>query len=152
MLRQPTAVISKLLACLACSMLMPGNTSATGHASPCGDAPLRELASIYRTYRALRQHDPDLHTPALSHWNGDMHHVMTQLGDGLAAQHASATCAQALLGPPDETRSSGQRHGTVLVGSAEKHLVYWWRGGHDYLYLVVREGNVTEARWWFAGE
>jgi hypothetical protein len=139
-----------LASLLACSLFAP--LPAAEHAPPCGDAHMQELSATYRTYRSMRQRDPDLHTPELSDWNGDMHRVMEKLGDGLAAQRASTVCAEALLGPPDETRSSGQRHRTVEVARGEQHLVYWWRGGHDYLYLVVRGERVTQARWWFAYE
>lgn len=143
-----------LMGILACStfVFLPANGHAAERTAPCGDARLRELAATFLTYRTMQRRDPDLHTPELSDWSGDMHRVMAQLGDGLAAQLASAACVQTLLGPPDEMRSSGQRHGSVPVGRGEKHFVYWWRGGHDYLYLVMRDERVAQARWWFAGE
>jgi hypothetical protein len=121
-------------------------------ASKCGDASVQQQAATYRSYRMQRQRDPDLRTPQLSDWHGDMHKVMVRLGDGLAAQRARAMCVERLLGPPDEVRSPGQRHGTLVVAGGERHLVYWWRGGHDYLYLVVRDARVIQARWWFAYE
>jgi hypothetical protein len=77
---------------------------------------------------------------------------MTDLGEQLESRHASARCVERLLGHPDEVRSAGDRHAGGVVEAGERHLVYWWRGGHDYLYLIVRAGRVSDARWWFAYE
>src|SRR5262249_23576845 len=118
----------------------------------CGSENLRELAATYRALRAQRQEHPDLRSPELTDWNGQMHRVMTDLGTQLAAEHASSRCVEHLLGPPDEVRSTREGHADVVVGRGEQHLLYWWRGGHDYLYLVVRAGRVSDARWWFAYE
>ncbi|CAK0745955.1 hypothetical protein CCP4SC76_1660005 [Gammaproteobacteria bacterium] len=57
-----------------------------------------------------------------------------------------------LLGKPDEVFVGGSHHNSKVVPRGEKYLVYWWRGGHDYLYLVVRHGRVVRSAWWFAGE
>ena len=84
--------------------------------------------------------------------NGPAHRVFAEvgsrLGDGTYTEHRVVE----LLGAPDEIFYGEDSHATVHVPKGETHLVYWWRGGHDYLYFVVRDGRVVEDKWWFAGE
>ena len=56
------------------------------------------------------------------------------------------------LGKPNESFAAGSVHLGRIVPQGYEHLVYWWRGGHDYLYFIVRGQNSEASRWWYAGE
>ncbi|MFO1371861.1 MAG: hypothetical protein U1F42_05520 [Candidatus Competibacteraceae bacterium] len=81
-----------------------------------------------------------------------MHRLMVDLGQRIERERYSVRKVVRLLGKPDEIVAGGDRHGTIVVMQNERHLIYHWRGGHDYLYLTVRRGRVVRSRWWFAGE
>ena len=113
---------------------------------------LEALAAEYREYREQYRRDTDRLLGELRRWDGPMHRVMGELGLLVAACGLTSREVRKLLGQPDRTVRSGKRYVMVEAGPGETHLVYWWRGGHDYLYFVVREGRVVDARWWYAGE
>ncbi|MBI4748386.1 MAG: hypothetical protein HY774_07835 [Acidobacteria bacterium] len=113
---------------------------------------LATLAARFRAYREALRKDTDRQQTELRHWNGPVHKLMSELGDRLELEHLPEKQVINLLGKPDEIIKGGKYHNGMLVPKPEKHLVYWWRGGHDYLYLVVRQGKIAEARWWYAGE
>lgn len=117
-----------------------------------GSATLEQQAAQFRAYREALRKDTDRQKTELRHWNGPVHKLMSELGDRLELEHPSEKQVIKLLGKPDDVISGGKRHNGMLVPKNEKHLVYWWRGGHDYLFLVVRQGKIAEARWWYAGE
>jgi len=81
-----------------------------------------------------------------------MHEVMAELGERLGSSQHTSKEVIALLGPPDETLSSGSDHSGKPVPKGETHLIYWWRGGHDYQYFVVKNGIVVSANWYRALE
>lgn len=113
---------------------------------------LEHLAAQFRIYRQELRQDTDRQRLDLRRWDGPVHKLMSELGDRLELEHPSEKQVIKLLGKPDDVISGGKRHTGMLVPKNEKHLVYWWRGGHDYLFLVVRQGKIAEARWWYAGE
>lgn len=90
--------------------------------------------------------------PELRHWDGELHRVMSTVGDRIAAERLPGSKVRELLGAPDTIVKGPSRHSTVGVPRGETHWIYEWRGGHDYLYLVLVRGRVTSAEWWFAGE
>jgi hypothetical protein len=112
---------------------------------------LRELAVRYRRCR-IRLKTEDRHAPDLWNWDGELHAVMTELGESLADGSFNTSAVVRFLGDPDRIVHGGKWHSAIRVPDGETHLVYWWRGGHDYLYFVVRRGRVRAARWWYAGE
>jgi hypothetical protein len=116
------------------------------------DSELAQLASQFRVYRNELRTEQQPRRPELRDWNGPVHGVMSEVGERLQRGHYRARQVKSLLGKPDRVIAAGNRHNGVVVGRNESHLVYWWRGGHDYLYLIVRHGRVAEARWWYAGE
>lgn len=114
--------------------------------------PLATRSARCRAMRAEAVADVDRARPELRNWNGPLHMLMSDVGDAIAARRCRSSKVRELLGPPDEEVAGGGRHATVDVPRGETHWIYWWRGGHDYLYFVIRGGRVAEARWWFAGE
>jgi hypothetical protein len=126
------------------------------HAGPYQGADNRtDLASDAARFRAYRRElrESEWHErPDLRAWDGPLHRLMADLGQRLERGRSSARDVIRLLGEPDEVVRTGGRHVQVVVPRHETHLVYRWRGGHDYLYLVVRGGRVVRSRWWLVGE
>lgn len=116
------------------------------------DDSLRELARRYRGYRQELKEDPSTAPPELRDWKGPVHDVMSRLGEGIAASRCSEGETLALLGPPDETFAEGEDYNGKPVPAGQKYLVYWWRGGHDCLCLVLQNGSVVASKWYHAYE
>jgi len=57
-----------------------------------------------------------------------------------------------LIGRPDRVVHGGESYTGTPVPRDETHLVYWWRGGHDHMYLIVKRGRVVRSCWWYALE
>ena len=115
-------------------------------------ATLEELAARFRAYRVELRREPSETSPELRRWGGPVHDLWAEMGDRLGDGTYAERRVVELLGAPDEIFYGESRHATVDVPKGETHLVYWWRGGHDYLYFVVRDGRAVEGRWWLAGE
>ncbi len=118
-----------------------------------GDPTFEEMASRFREYRVeLRREESREERPELRAWDGPVHALMSDLGRRIEKERLDSDRLIELLGEPDETIRAGAYHDGAPVPRGQAHLVYWWRGGHDYLYFVVRRGRVVESRWWYAGE
>jgi len=113
---------------------------------------LEDLAARFRAYRVELRRDTARERAELRDWNGPVHAVMADVGRRLEDRHCRVGEVYRLIGPPDETIRAGGRHNGTPVAPGESHLVYWWRGGHDYLYLIVRRGRVARSCWWYAYE
>ena len=141
--------------CAALALLwlaIAGPGAALAADAACTPARLGELARQFRADRveALDRDSPRWHQ--LHDWSGPMHARMTEIAECATQRALRRDALEALLGAPDAVAAPGARHATVPVPAGEEHLVYWWRGGHDYLYFVVRDGAVAASAWWFAGE
>ncbi|MHC9543010.1 MAG: hypothetical protein AB9903_26160 [Vulcanimicrobiota bacterium] len=102
-----------------------------------------ELAEEYRALRNKKGHyNGGVWDDDLDHWGGRMHSVMVQLGQNLGTPGRGESDITGLMGEPDSIR-------TV---KGDTHLIYLWRGWHDYLYFVCCNGKVKESRWYFAFE
>jgi hypothetical protein len=102
-----------------------------------------ELGEEYRILRNRKGHyNGGVWDDDLDRWGGRMHSVMVQLGQNLGTPGRGESDIKGLMGEPDSRR-------TVKGGT---HLIYLWRGWHDYLYFVCRNGKVKESRWYFAYE
>jgi hypothetical protein len=119
---------------------------------PSSDISTAELAKRYQQYRKEMREGTDEVRAKLRDWRGPMHEVMAQLGERLGSGHHTSKEVIALLGPPDEVISASSRRSGQLFAEGETRLVYWWRGGHDYLYFIVIKDIVVSAKWYRALE
>jgi hypothetical protein len=111
-----------------------------------------DLAKRYKQCRKdIRTGNADVQAQ-LRNWKGPMHEIMAILGERLTAGRRTSSEVISLMGPPDETIAGPSVHDGHEIQEGETHLVYWWRGGHDHLYFVVREGVVESADWYYADE
>jgi len=102
-----------------------------------------ELSEEYRVLRNRKGHyNGGVWDDDLDRWGGRMHSVMVQLGQNLGTPGRGESDITGLMGEPDSIR-------TV---KGDTHLIYLWRGWHDYLYFVCRNGKVKESLWYFAYE
>ncbi|MGV8119669.1 MAG: hypothetical protein AB2L14_07905 [Candidatus Xenobiia bacterium LiM19] len=102
-----------------------------------------ELAEEYRVLRNKKGHyNGGVWDDDLDRWGGRLHSVMVKLGQNLGTPGHGESDITGLMGEPDSIR-------TV---KGDTHLIYLWRGWHDYLYFVCCNGKVKESRWYFAFE
>ena len=110
------------------------------------------LAKVYRSLREQHQKQKSGEfNKDLDAWDGRMHHVMEELGKRLGTPGYTKNDIVSFMGKPD----------TVMVvrGLEDKtppteviHLVYFWRGWHDYLFFACQKDTIMKAGWYFAGE
>ena len=110
-----------------------------------------ELASRFRAYRVALRDMSGTPDPQLRSWAGPVHAVMSELGERLGSGHTVGEIVS-LLGEPDAVLLAAAHHSGIVVPLGCEHLLYRWRGGHDYLYFHACQGHIKEARWWHAGE
>lgn len=111
-----------------------------------------ELASRFRQYRQELYNPASASKSDLRQWSGPLHTVMNTLGERIGSGHYTVDEVISLMGRPDKLLSSGASHLGMMVPTGQKHLIYWWRGDHDYLYFVVEKDVILSVNWWFAGE
>src|SRR4051812_46920069 len=113
---------------------------------------LEELAAQFRAYRVALERDTERQRPELRDWSGPVHRLMSDVGRRIEDGRYRVAEVYRLIGRPDKIVRGGESYVGTPVPSDETHLVYWWRGGHDYMYLVVKRGRVARSCWWYAGE
>jgi hypothetical protein len=127
---------------------------------------LEAKLALFRDLRARRESlgqqawaDPDL-----SAWGGRLHRLMGEVGELFARPPYTKALLAEWLGPPDRVETFPQMRShlggrQLLVEEAanrlrpgREYLVYFWRGGHDFLFFVNEEGRIVSHGWYFAGE
>ena len=102
----------------------------------------RSLVELGRRFQALRKRQraqpPGNFDSDLDGWNGELHNVMTELGRRLGVAGTKTSQVRFIMGEPDEKTAA--------------RWVYWWRGGHDYLFFELAKATVTKSDWYMAGE
>jgi len=93
---------------------------------------------------------------ALDKWGGHKHQVMLSLGERLGdGTHAPGEMI-ALMGAPDEVLARGEAMFSNAYRGADPRvrrlLVYYWRGGHDFLFFASDGSMVLASGWWAALE
>lgn len=115
------------------------------------------LGAEFRHLRTVLGHfgaTPGPWNDAVDRFGGRKHVVMTELGKSLGAPGTARAQVIATLGDPDEIARPGEELWSYVHpdASGSEMLVYHWRGRHDFLYFLVRDGKVLRADWWMALE
>jgi hypothetical protein len=91
---------------------------------------------LIKEYRELRRGKGHFSGGA---WNaeldsagGKMVSIMTELGEKIGTPGYRCDEIIHLLGAPDAERKHG----------ADEHIIYFWRGWHDYLYFICENGTL----------
>lgn len=104
---------------------------------------LRALSQRYGELRSIRGHfSGGSWNDDVDRFGGPLHQTLTRLGEILGNPAYTREDVVLWMGEPDAVRRQ----------DSEEDLVYYWRGGHDYLYFVCRDGRVQEAKWEMAYE
>jgi hypothetical protein len=131
---------------------VPSALAVTRSSLPIVSQSTSELASRFRKYRQELSNPASASKTELRQWSGPLHTVMNTLGERIGSGHYTVDQVISLMGYPDKLLSSGASHIGIVVPTGQKHLIYWWRGNHDYLYFVVEKDIILSVNWWFAGE
>jgi hypothetical protein len=84
-------------------------------------------------------------------WNSEMHLIMSALKEILGKEGTSTKSIIQYMGKPDGNERSVSQ-GTMKIEKGQKALVYKWRGYHDFVYFVYKNGKVKYADWYMAWE
>jgi hypothetical protein len=145
-------------------LLLWGNLGAVAvKASPATDCPIETLTTEFKNLRLVRGHlsGGGEWNDDVDHWNGRKHQVMNLLGDCLGTGKYRKSDIIELMGKPDAIATKGDIYFSFIVNDTlrtrsladtDEFLIYYWRGGHDFLYFVCQEENAVKSGWWFAGE
>jgi hypothetical protein len=119
------------------------------------------IAAEFRELRARRHRtSPTRGDDDLDAWGGRMHVVMDELLAHAGVPGTPRASVIAIMDEPDEVDHPGSQlwgyaksgHWKDASNDASEMLVYYWRGGHDFLYFFMRDDRVVCAGWWMAGE
>lgn len=121
---------------------------------------MHELAQEFRRLRAVKGHfQGGSLNPDVDGWMGLKHRVMIELGSRLGTGECSRAEVIALLGEPDAIARPGDiafdlvgRQAAFPPGAEYELLLYYWRGGHDYLYFTAQGQSILGSGWWHAYE
>jgi hypothetical protein len=128
---------------------------------PANDNPINALAEQYKQLRARQKALPaGVFDKELNGSGGKLETVLAELGKQLGKPDYSQEDIIRLMGQPDEIMTAGDYQPATLgrdehagiIPTHETRLVYYWRGGHDYLYFISKDGIIQSAHWYAAGE
>lgn len=130
----------------------------------------KEIASLVQQYRELRHRRRELRPGAfdadLDSDKGKLHEVLDKLGEELGHPPYTKEKIIECLGEPDATKKENEMNGLLEIYQREKrvaghkvkqyrnpeYLIYFWRGGHDFLFFISEDGRIVDHGWWFAYE
>jgi hypothetical protein len=122
------------------------------------------LEALQKEYIHLRARQkalkPGVFDKELSDARGRLKEILSKLGQQLGKPEYRQQDIIRIMGEPDAIMVEGEYQPGSLGHSApggiipkdEVHIVYFWRGWHDYLYFVIKGGVIQQCHWYFAGE
>jgi hypothetical protein len=130
----------------------------------------KDVATLVNEYRELRERYRQLPQGTFDHDlqadGGKFHKVLYSLGERLGRPPYTKRTIVGCLGEPDavkngrqmghfldiyqrESKKAGRK---VLEKPGRVYLIYYWRGGHDFLFFISEGGRIVDHGWWFAYE
>jgi hypothetical protein len=125
------------------------------------------LIDQYKELRERRRHLPDgAYDKDLRNHGGKLHRVLQSLGTELGHPPSTKKTIVECLGEPDAIWNNAQMArylgiyergrkkagGELRAKPDREYLVYYWRGGHDFLFFINSGGLIVDHGWWFAYE
>jgi hypothetical protein len=161
-----------LLASVIAWMASAGSASGAGANDPDSqckglDKKVVALISQYRELRERRRHLPEgAYDKDLRDHGGKLHRVLQSLGMELGHPPSTRKIIVECIGEPDaiwndvqiarflgvyerERRKAGRE---LKAKRDREYLVYYWRGGHDFMFFINEGGLIVDHGWWFAYE
>lgn len=129
---------------------------------PSNDKSINALVEQYAQLRTRQKALPaGVFDKELSGSRGQLGKVLTELGEQLGKPDYRQEDIIRFMGKPDAIKMAGEfqprsisddTYTTGIIPEGEMLLIYFWRGWHDYLYFVSKDGIIQRAQWYFAGE
>lgn len=130
----------------------------------------KTVSALVSQYRELRERHRQLSQGTFDHDlqadGGRFHKVLYSLGERLGRPPYTKRTIVGCLGEPDAVKN-GRQMGhfldiyhrelekagrKVLEKPGRVYLIYYWRGGHDFLFFISEGGRIVDHGWWFAYE
>ncbi|MFB2967631.1 hypothetical protein ACE1CD_01535 [Aerosakkonema sp. BLCC-F183] len=146
---------------LVFALCMLGNSwIAAANSSDTNTCNLEELSVEYRNLRTIPGHfGGGSWSDDADRWNGRKQQVMNLLGDCLGTGRYSKSEIIQWMGNPDRIAVKGDYYFAAIEHDRRnkpsgdyQYLIYFWRGGHDFLYFTFRGETIIDSGWWMAGE
>lgn len=126
------------------------------------DEQIQSMAAEYRELRTVPGHfGGGAWVDDVDAWGGRKHELMQALGSYIASSGLDRETAVNLLGSPDQIVDADHPLYNVIhslpayqttAADDREFLVYYWRGEHDFLFLVSEHDIIVNTDWWYAGE
>jgi hypothetical protein len=125
------------------------------------------LIDQYKELRERRRHLPDgAYDKDLRNHGGKLHRVLQSLATELGHPPYTKEIIVRCLGEPDAVHNEVEmaRYLGIYERKLRKarrepraqrgreYLIYYWRGGHDFLFFINEGGLIVDHGWWFAYE
>lgn len=124
------------------------------------ELPLEELSKKCKALREKQKQSKKNWDKEFNDWGSQLHLVLTELGLRLGNPSYSTSDIKRLLGDPDLIKTNKDKRFILSISRSTdpniikdkdvEYLVYYWRGSHDYLYFICKDGTVQKSKWYFA--
>ena len=129
----------------------------------------KKVVALIKQYKELRErrHLPEgVYDKDLRDHGGKLHRVLQSLGTELGHPPSTRKIIVGCLGEPDAIKGHAamvpylgiyererQKAGREPRAKRDReYLVYYWRGGHDFMFFISEDGLIVDHGWWFAYE
>lgn len=130
----------------------------------------KTVSALASQYRELRERHRQLPQGTFDHDlqsdGGEFHKVLYALGERLGRPPYTKRTIVKCLGEPDAVKNGRQMNPFLDIYRRELrkagrkvwekpgrvYLIYYWRGGHDFLFFISEGGRIVDHGWWFAYE
>ena len=123
---------------------------------------VQAAAAIYRELRPIAgQFNGGEWHPEADDWHGAKHTAMIKVAAFADDNEILETTLIELLGVPDlSVRENDKLLNLVKLqpdyedtqAESSVHLIYYWRGEHDFLFFEIDNGAVVQSGWWYSME
>jgi hypothetical protein len=104
------------------------------------------LKKLGKEYRRMKKNKDK----CCEKFGSDLQKLMQALSEKLDVTGNDTCSVIKIMGVPDADNVPGQYGAFTKDG--EKIMVYWWRGWHDFLYVVSEAGRIKYIKWFYALE
>jgi hypothetical protein len=122
-----------------------------------------ELKALIKSFRELREKSRRLPQGVfdkdLSGYGAKLHRTLIALGQELGKPAFTKREIVEWMGKPDRVYQYEKMRLFLREddrvshrGKKYEYLIYFWRGGHDFLYFISERGKIIKHDWWAALE
>jgi hypothetical protein len=129
-----------------------------------------KVIALIGEYKELRERSrqlPDgVYDKDLRDHDGKLHRVLSSLSIELGHPPYTKQLIVECVGAPDAIKNGKQMARFLEIYNQElrkagrkvekkrnrEYLIYYWRGGHDFMFFISEGGLIVDHGWWFAYE